>query len=601
VTTSLIRARVLDQYGDPVPDGTQVTFSTDRGTFGGATTVVATTTGGIAQVTLTSSTLAGVATVNATSGGVSGSIAVQFMPWVQISKAVNRNLAPTGSVLTYTIVIQNSSTGGDDASLHTLTDTVPVGFVYVPGSTASGAFGSDPTIVGQNLIWTPLPSPYNLFAGGLITSTFQVTAQTTAGTYSNTAVIDGHNFDPVSTGNTAQVTLQGPTLSSIVPTSACNNAPASVTINGAHFAPGITANLGAWALDVTWVGEDTLNAIVPQDIAAGVYDLTVTNPGGASDTLHSAYTALNCGPSDTTLDSGYMGTYGVEPGFSAPGGDDDQVQVLFLEVPDTTAGPLYIRVFDPDCGGTLDIQNGGVWSTPFTYTVYGGNGAYTDPDARSAHPTAGISSGIVRATVAFAENSGVDGGWYNFGPFTATDGECVNGKCVFKLAVVGGPPSGAGTFIADLNLYNVALSTSDTTNTAPTGSRIFAFSWTFLIPEATYGTPPRVFPYIASGVSTFTEHNWDYDNDAFGTGAAGITMTTPVRTITVPDAGVSGDNEERSTDYAVFDSERNTTWAVSSWAEPTGGLGDNLVTFWATDQNDNALAIFSRSTTDPSP
>jgi len=597
----LIRALVLDQYGNPVPDGTRVTFTADRGTFGGATIVVAATTGGIAQVTLTSSTSAGVATVNATSGSVSDSITVQFMPWVQISKTVNRNPAPTGSVLTYTIVIQNSSAGGDDASLHTLTDTIPVGFVYVPGSTAPAVFGSDPTIVGQNLIWAPSPSPYNLVSGGVITSTFQVTAQTTAGTYFNTAVIDGNNFDPVSTGNTAQVTLQGPTLSSLVPITGYNDAPVSVTISGANFAPGITATLGAWTLNVTWVDESTLNAIVPQDIAAGVYDLTVTNPGGASDMLPNAYTALNPELPDTTLDSGYLGTYGAEPGFSASGGDDDQVQVLFLEVPDPPPGSLYIRVFDPDCGGTLDIQNGLAWDTPFTYTVYGGSGAYTDSDARSAHPTTGASSGMVLATAVFTENPGTDGNWYNFGPFADTDGECVSGKCVFKLTVGGGPPSGAGTFIADLNLYNVVLSTSDTTNTAPMGSRIFAFSWTFLISEATYDTPPRMFPYVAAGVSTFTQHNWDYDNDAFGVGAAGITMTTPVRTITVPDTGVSGNNEERSTTHAAFDTERNTTWTVSCWAEPTWAPGDNLVTFWATDQNDNALAIFSRSTTGPPP
>lgn len=602
VTTSLIRALVLDQYGHPVPDGTQVTFTTDRGTFGGATTVVVTTTGGIAQVMLTSSSSAGVATVNATSDSASGSIAIQFMPRMQISKTVNRSPAPTGSVLMYTIVIQNNTAGGDAASLHTLTDTIPVGFVYVPGSTASAVFGSDPTIAGQDLIWTS-PSPYNLVSGGGITSTFQVTAQTTAGTYFNTAFIDGNNFDPVSTGDTAQVTLQGPTLSSLVPTSGCNDAPVSVNISGVDFAPGITANLGAWTLDVTWVDENTVEATVPQDIAAGVYDLTMTNPGGANDTLYGAYTALNCGPFDTTLDSGYLGTYGAEPGFSAPNGDDDQVQVLFLELPNTP-GSVYIRVFDPDCGGsTLDIQNGLAWDTPFIYTVYGGSNAYTHPDAQSAHPVAGVSSGVVLTTAVFTENSGTDGNWYTFGPLNVTDGELVNGQRVFKLSIVAGPepPFAAGTYLADLNLYNVVLSTSPTVNTAPSGSRIFAFSWTFLIPEAGYDTPPRMFPHIASGVSTFTQHNWDYDNDPSGVGAAGITMTTPVRTITVPDTGVSGNNEERSTNHAVLDTERNTTWTVSCWAEPTWTPGDNLVTFWATDQNGKALAIFSRSTIDPPP
>lgn len=516
---------------------------------------------------------------------------------MQISKAVNRPTAPTGSVLTYTIVIQNNSISGDDAFLHTLNDTIPAGFAYIPGSTTSAVFGGDPTIAGQNLTWTLLPLSYTLASGSAITSTFQVTGAT-PGTYFNTAVIDGNNFAPVSTGNTAQVILQGPTPTSIVPNSGCNDTPVNVTINGTYFAPGATVNLGAWALPVTWVDENTLTAIVPQDIAAGVYDLIVTNPGGASGTLVSAYTSLNCGSLDTTLDSGELGTYGAEAGFSAPNGDDDQVQVLFLEVPDTTPDPLYIRIFDPDCGGARDAQNGGAWDTPFSFTVYGGSGAYTNSDAQSAHPTTGASSGVVRATAVFTENAGTDGNWYNFGPFTAADGECLSGKCVFKLTVVGGPPSGAGINIADLNLYNVALSTSDVANVAPAGSRIFAFSWTFLIEPATYATPPRMFPYVDAGVTTFTQHNWDYDNGVAG--AAGITMTTPIRTITVPDAGVSGNNEERSTNHATFATEQNTTWPVSCWAEPVL-VPRNLVTFWATDQGGNDLPIFARSTIYPPP
>jgi hypothetical protein len=259
-------------------------------------------------------------------------------------------------------------------------------------------------------------------------------------------------------------------------------------------------------------------------------------------------------------------------------------------------------VFDPDCGGTLDIQNGWAWDTPFTFTVYGGPGTYTHPDARSAHPTAGASSGTVLATAVFTENPGTDGSWYSFGPFSAADGESVGSKRLLKLTVAGGPqPPFDGGGRADLNIYNVALSTSSATNTAPDGARIVGFSWTFLIPQATYSTPPRLFPYAASDTSTFAQHNWDYDSDASGPGAAGITIVTPLRTISVPDTDVSRDNEERSSSYAIQDGERNTTWATSCWARPSGAIGDNLVTFWATNQDGRALAIFARSTNGPPP
>ena len=234
----------------------------------------------------------------------------------------------------------------------------------------------DPGISGQDLSWTPSPVPYSLAPGSTIVISLSVLSSVTPGTYSNLATIEGDEFGAASTVAAAPVTLSSVTLTAITPNQGCNDAPVTVTISGTNFLPGITARLGGWVLSTTWVNETTLTAIVPQDIAAGLYDLIVTNPGGASSTQSGAYTVQNCGsPPDTTLDSGYLGTYGAEDVTSARGGDDDQVQVLFLEVPDGLTDPLYIRVYDPDCGGTLDRQ-GWVWDTPFTYTVYGGSGAY---------------------------------------------------------------------------------------------------------------------------------------------------------------------------------------------------------------------------------
>jgi hypothetical protein len=194
----------------------------------------------------------------------------------------------------------------------------------------------------------------------------------------------------------------------------------------------------------------------------------------------------------------------------------------------------------------------------------------------------------------FTESVALDGNWYVFGPFSATEGELVNGKRIFKLSVVGGPepPFAPGIGFADLNVYNVMLSTSPLMNTMPSGGRVFAFSWTFLIPAASYDVPPLLFPYVDPGVTTVTQHNWDYDNIV---GTAGITITTPSRTITASGADVSGDAEERSSSYPTLDTERNTTWSVSCWAQ-TAAVGDNLVTFWTTDQNGTSLAIFAHST-----
>ena len=39
-------------------------------------------------------------------------------------------------------------------------------------------------------------------------------------------------------------------------------------------------------------------------------------------------------------------------------GDDDFCQSFFFVVPKTTVVPIYIRVFDPDCSGTIDEAKG---------------------------------------------------------------------------------------------------------------------------------------------------------------------------------------------------------------------------------------------------
>ncbi len=600
-STTVVRAQVLDQYGNPVANGTAVTFITNLGTFGGSANIVGVTTNGIVEVTLTAATSAGTATVTATAGGATDTTTIQFRPVVQIGKTVNRASAPAGSELIYTISINNASSGGTAALLRTLRDQLPAGFAYIPGSTSSTPAGlvGEPSVAGENLTWTLLAAPYALPAGSTAQLSFRVLALNGPGTYSNNATIEGDNFNPVSTGATAPVTLAAPAPAALSPVQGCNDTPINATISGANFAPGATARLGGWSLSVTWVDENTLAVVIPQGIAAGVYDLIVTNPGGASGSLASAYLAQNCGPLDTTLDSGYLGTYGAEPGFSARQGDDDQVQVLFMAVPEGTADPLYIRVFDPDCGGALDIQNGLAWDTPFTFNVYGGAGAYTDPDARSTHPTAGVTSGTLLASAVFGEDAVVDGNWYTFGPFSAAQCENVGGQCILKLSVIGGPepPFAEGLGFADLNLYNVALSTSPAANVAPAQARIWAYSWTFMIPYATYTQPPLMFPHVGSGTTALTLYNWDYDNLA---GVAGIDITTPTRSISAPESAVSGDGEVRSIQYATEELERNSTWAVRCWAQPPATAG-NLVTFWATDQNGQPVPVFARSTNLPPP
>jgi hypothetical protein len=91
-----------------------------------------------------------------------------------------------------------------------------------------------------------------------------------------------------------------PTVYAVDPDSAPNDLETPVVIAGTGFAAGLSGTLivtsPAAYLDstllenVSWVNSSTLHATVPWGLEPGVYTLTVTNPGGQSGSLPSAFT-----------------------------------------------------------------------------------------------------------------------------------------------------------------------------------------------------------------------------------------------------------------------------------------------------------------------
>src|SRR5688572_8518196 len=73
-------------------------------------------------------------------------------------------------------------------------------------------------------------------------------------------------------------------------------------------------------------------------------------------------------------------------------GDDDFEQTFFFCVPQTSTQPIYIRVFDPDAGGKCDEMRG-TFDTQTRFSVYGGVGAHSNPDARKQDPVGNFKSG----------------------------------------------------------------------------------------------------------------------------------------------------------------------------------------------------------------
>lgn len=104
---STLTAIVMDQYGDPVSDGTAVVSDTDHGTLGLSTVP---TSGGVASANLTSesSTETVIATVTAMANGASDATAVFFIPegGAEVVESQTEIVSGSGNII-------NTATGGD--------------------------------------------------------------------------------------------------------------------------------------------------------------------------------------------------------------------------------------------------------------------------------------------------------------------------------------------------------------------------------------------------------------------------------------------------------------------------------------------------------
>lgn len=187
-------------------------------------------------------------------------------------------------------------------------------------------------------------------------------------------------------------------------------------------------------------------------------------------------------------------------------GDDDFSQVFFLSIPKNETDPFYIRVFDPDIGGEHDeLYNGANSKTKFS--IYGGKGAWTEPDAQQTDPIGNYKAGMLLDSRSFGESEKYDNEWYSFGPIDPREGELVEelGGRVFKIVAEGS----AGD---DGNLYNYFFSRSPNVNIAIEGANAFGYEWTFRMPSE-QSAISHLYPYITDDVVSVQQFNFDWDDD----------------------------------------------------------------------------------------
>jgi hypothetical protein len=200
----------------------------------------------------------------------------------------------------------------------------------------------------------------------------------------------------------------------------------------------------------------------------------------------------------------YLMTFGMRAETSW--GDDDFSQAFFFLIPEEYDQPFFIRVFDPDTGGEID-EIAGVFDTRSVYEVFGGEGVWTEPDARETFPRGNYKSGTLLASRAFAQNPRYDNGWYTFGPFNPAQGEYVEmykGR-IFKIICEG--VSGD-----DGNMYRYYLSTDANDNRPIEGANAFAYEYSFRMHNDNEEVA-HIYPYVEEGTISVKISNFDWDYD----------------------------------------------------------------------------------------
>jgi hypothetical protein len=187
-------------------------------------------------------------------------------------------------------------------------------------------------------------------------------------------------------------------------------------------------------------------------------------------------------------------------------GDDDFVQTFFFVIPESYKKPVYIRIFDPEIGGTID-EGHGAFNSKCRFSVYGGIGAHSDPAARKPDPVGNFKSGVQLATKTFANEKQYDNTWYVMGPFNPVEGELQSdiGGRVIKLVIEGLEGD-------DGNLYKLFLSSEPNENKPVEGGNTFSYEYTFRLND-NVGSVSHLYPFIGPKVTAVKVKVFDYDKD----------------------------------------------------------------------------------------
>jgi hypothetical protein len=257
-------------------------------------------------------------------------------------------------------------------------------------------------------------------------------------------------------------------------------------------------------------------------------------------------------------------------------GDDDYIQTVFFVIPENNKTPVYIRVYDPDNGGKIDENRGG-FDSRTKFSVYGGKGAHSAPEAKLVEPKGNFKSGTLIATKTFDGAPEFDEKWYTFGPLNPSEGELQkdNGGYVFKLVIEGLDGD-------DGNLYKLFFSKLKDSNVAVEGGNSFCYEYGFRLPE-TKGFVSHIYPFLPANVVAVKINIFDYDDEGI------------VRTVTIAKKGevVNSTTEGTwsTTEIKISKEELNTSMDIQFIRKKD--VKNNNVGVYITNQYNETIPFYT--------
>ncbi len=261
-------------------------------------------------------------------------------------------------------------------------------------------------------------------------------------------------------------------------------------------------------------------------------------------------------------------------------GDDHFYQIFFFSILKDTKKQIYIRVFDPDCGGENDeIQ--GDFNTKTMFSVYGGKGVDPDKyeDSKGLLRGENYKRGNLLASKVFGSEARYDNKYYTFGPFNPTEGD-YNAKWnsyIFKIVCEG--ISGD-----DGNLYRYFLSSDPDNNIAVEGANAFTYEYTFRMWND-FKSVAHIYPYIDTGIVYIRQKNFDWDNDG------SILVVSRYRQgITVP---ISNEDDSKESQIPIEPEEVTTSMDFQFHKRQGELVKNNNVVISLQNQRGDALKFYS--------